>query len=356
MPRRSTKTPKASESKPKEFTTITVPLDWLIFGAILLVFGLTLIASIITAGFHTSPFGIGLPKEDDLKKSVVDYINNDILKGNGEITVKNFDTKRVEYLKHMTLSYNGQDLEAFVSADGKKLYIFSEAYELKPSKDDGTAAGATTTAAQTDIKPTAKPKVEFYTMSFCPYGNQAEGMIKPVYDLLKGKADFIPHYVIYSDYAKTSGASWSEYCYDKDQKYCSMHGIQELRQDVRELCVYRDQQAKFWPFVDAVNQKCTYQNVDSCWEGVAKSVGVDINKVKSCYSKDAVSLLKKEVDLNKKYSVQGSPTIFINGASYSGARSPEAFKSALCTGFNSKPGDCSKTLSTATPDSSGQCN
>ena len=45
-----------------------------------------------------------------------------------------------------------------------------------------------------------KPQIDFYVMSYCPYGNQAEEAIEPVYNLLKNKADFKPHYVFYSNY------------------------------------------------------------------------------------------------------------------------------------------------------------
>jgi protein-disulfide isomerase len=180
-------------------------------------------------------------------------------------------------------------------------------------------------------------------MSYCPYGNQAEQVMYPVYQLLKGKAEIEPHYVIYANYQ----GGGPNYCFDNESKYCSMHGVQEVHQDVRELCIYKYQKDKYWDFLMKVNDACSAQNVDSCWEAVANSSGIDTGKVKSCYNSEAISLLQNEVDLNKKYGVQGSPTLVINGVEYSGDRTPDAFKQGICSAFNNPPKECNTTLTSS---------
>ena len=75
---------------------------------------------------------------------------------------------------------------------------------------------------------------------------------------------------IYSNY-NGGGAT---YCLDKENKYCSMHGIQELNQGVRELCVQKYQPDKLWDFVMKINKACSASNADTCWEAVAKTAGV----------------------------------------------------------------------------------
>ena len=45
-----------------------------------------------------------------------------------------------------------------------------------------------------------KAKIDFYVMSYCPYGNQAEDGMSPVAALLNDKINFEPHYVIYGNY------------------------------------------------------------------------------------------------------------------------------------------------------------
>jgi hypothetical protein len=184
----------------------------------------------------------------------------------------------------------------------------------------------------------------------------ADDFVNPVDKLLGDKISFEPHYVIYNNYAKNRGAKWNEYCIDKDEKYCSMHGVQELNQNVRELCTFKYQPDKYWDFVLAANEKCDYSNVDSCWENVAKEVGIDLDKIKSCQSDEALSLLANEVSLNEKYEVTGSPTIILNGKSYEGNRTPEDLKQGVCSSFNTEPDECSQTLDSDNSSASGSCN
>ncbi len=188
-----------------------------------------------------------------------------------------------------------------------------------------------------------KPQVDFFVMAYCPYGNQAEEIVKQVYDKLGSKAIFNPHYVIYSNYGSADS------CLDSTQKYCSMHGGQELRQDVRELCVNKYMGIDKWfAFAVAMNSKCSAQNADSCWEAVAKDLGLDTQKIKDCQASEAEALLAKEQNLGNLLGVQGSPTIFIEGQEYSGARDANSILGAMCSAYDStKPAECGSTIAAA---------
>ncbi|MBN1544914.1 hypothetical protein JW898_05650 [Candidatus Woesearchaeota archaeon] len=201
-----------------------------------------------------------------------------------------------------------------------------------------------------------RPQIDFYLMAYCPYGNIAEEAIEPAYQLLKGKADFNPHYVIYSNY----GGGGPTYCMDADSKYCSMHGVQEMNQGLRELCVakYMGMDAYF-NFVLEMNAKCNYQNADACWEGVAKSLKLDTAKIKDCEANEWEDILSKELALNKALGVQGSPTVFVEGSAYNGARAPVGYAQALCAGFETAPSECSasslSSLGETQAGASGSC-
>jgi predicted DsbA family dithiol-disulfide isomerase len=193
------------------------------------------------------------------------------------------------------------------------------------------------------VKDDNKPQIDFFVMSYCPYGNQAEEGIAPVYDLLKGKAVFNPHYVIYANY----GGGGADYCIANGQ-LCSMHGIQELNQDTREICVNKYFGIDSWfKFTLAMNKGCSAQNADSCWENVAKGLGLDVTKIKTCQDKEGEALLKADQVLGDKLGVQGSPSIFIEGTDYNGGRTPEAYKEALCAGFTKQPSECATKLAGA---------
>ncbi len=235
----------------------------------------------------------------------------------------------------------------YATKDGKKI-IFGPIYDLnEPLKFEKPKEPAK------EYPKSDRPKVLMFVMSFCPFGQQAEKGLKPAVELLGDKIDFEPHYVIYSG---KYGYTYPDYCIDENANYCSMHGIAELREDVRQLCIWKYEPDKFWPYVEKIYQgNCNLNNIDTCWKEQAEAVGIDVAKIEECFNNEAIALLEKEVELNEKYGVRGSPTIFINDVEYSGNRSPESFKKAICSAFKEAPEECSEELSSETGAGSGQC-
>ncbi|MBS1266895.1 MAG: hypothetical protein MAG795_00864 [Candidatus Woesearchaeota archaeon] len=201
-----------------------------------------------------------------------------------------------------------------------------------------------------------KPQIDFFVMSYCPYGNQAEEAVAPVYELLGDKVEFNPRFVIYTNYADKS----DNYCMDNG-KYCSMHGIQELNQNIREDCAHDlfGDKALF-DFALAMNKACNANNADTCWVDVAEDLELDVQKIKNCEDNEGLSYAKDEFEMTELYGVTGSPSIFIEGEAYNGARSPEAIKTALCKAFEEAPEECSTSLGEANQQANqqatqGQC-
>jgi len=184
--------------------------------------------------------------------------------------------------------------------------------------------------------------VDFYVMAYCPYGNQAEELLAQAYDVIGSKASFNPHYVIYANYQ----GGGTNYCMDNGN-YCSMHGIQELNQGIRELCVNKYMGiASYFEFVKAMNAQCSASNADTCWEAVATGLKLDTAKITQCEETEGLDLVKAEKALNDQLGVQGSPAVFINGVQYSGARSVEGFLGGICAKFSDKPAECNTVVTT----------
>jgi hypothetical protein len=266
----------------------------------------------------------------------------------------------------------------------------------------GTTGGIVFAAQKSD-----RPELKFFVMSFCPYGNQMEDILRPIYDLLKDKVDFTPHYIFdkidnlttYCQSRSGDPAQCATYVQNKyfateaeckktigdnltkcqDEKaylktgtgamYASLHGRQEANQDVRELCAWNQVTDKkvWWDFVANVNKNCTSTDADTCWEQQAKTAGLDTNKITECFNKDAVTLIEKELALTTQYQVQGSPTVMVNtvifppeaaytqdgkGALVIGKktatqdkyRTPNVIKEAICASFNKAPKECDTLL------------
>ncbi|MCK4745312.1 hypothetical protein KAS41_04580 [Candidatus Parcubacteria bacterium] len=268
-----------------------------------------------------------------------------------------------------TVSYDNEDQVStstiHISRDGKM--FFQQGVDIEKEREKMATATATGQSApeQKNIPKSDKPKVEMFTMSYCPFGKQAEDGLLPVARLFGDSVEIEPHYVIYSDYATKMKSRMSEeqaknvkvedYCYDQEEKYCSMHGIKELRQNVRELCVYKYNKDKFWDYTESVNVECSIENIETCWSNPMKKLSIDASKISSCLDNEIEDFLAAEVELNKKYGVAGSPTIIINGVDYAGGRSPDEYKSGVCNAFNSQPSECSKTLSQNSASADGGC-
>ncbi len=318
---------------------------WMISTIVLMIISIILLAgwittpkTVITGEFVKIPT---LTKEE-VGRKVIDYINNNLVRPGTSASLIRVKEERGFY--KIITSYQGQEIPVYATKDGT--YLFLQAFDMtkkieRPEEQE---------AQQFDAPDREKPNVKFFVMSFCPFGNQAEKGLEPVYRLLKDKVEWEPHYVIYSNYG-----GYPSHCLDEEEKYCSMHGIQELHQDIRELCVwkYYDHDT-WWDFVMKVNEKCNSRNADTCWEPIAREVGIDVEKIKNCQKDEAVSLLENEVKLNQQYGVRGSPTVFINDMVYRGARTPEAYKQAICSGFITQPEECSQTLSSS-GSSGGHC-
>jgi glutaredoxin len=291
-----------------------------------------LIALAVAQGLYYAKNGGGMRaiSKDKAAEKAVNYINANFMESGTKAELKSVEESNGVY--KIQLSIGSNSYTSYITRDGK--IIFPEGMELP---EEIVAAGSETQ----DIPKKDKSVVQLFVMSFCPYGNQAEELMMPVVDLLKDKADIKLHYVIYENYQ----GGGTDYCMSSG-KYCSMHGIQEVHQDVRELCVQKYQGDKFWNFVKQINASCTAQNVDTCWEGVASKTGIDVNKIKTCQANEATTLLKSEVELNTKYGISGSPQLIINDIEFNGNRSAEAFKTAICSGFNTAPSECSTSLGT----------
>jgi len=179
-----------------------------------------------------------------------------------------------------------------------------------------------------------KPQIDFFLMSYCPYGNQAEEAIKVAFDVLKDKVEFNPRYIIYKNYKNND----ANYCVDG---YCSMHGTQELNQNVRELCVKKLYGMQSWfDFVVEMNKECNYQNADTCWKPVAEKLKYNTKNIELCEKNNGPDIIKEEYDVNVLLGVTGSPTVLVEGEPYGGSRSGSGFTKALCDKLEDKPDVC----------------
>ncbi len=176
-----------------------------------------------------------------------------------------------------------------------------------------------------------KPTVELFVMSYCPYWTQAEKWILPVIKLLKNKIDFKIKFV----------------------NYC-MHWKKEIDENTLQYCIQEKEPKKYLWYLECFLWK--EDNSENC----KKKLWINKNIIEKCIknASEKFNITKNfpKYDIydkeNKKYWVQGSPTLVINGIKVSPKwRSPKAYLEIICSAFKNPPKECKKELSNVPYDS-----
>lgn len=271
--------------------------------------------------------------QEQASAKALDYINSAV---QGQAAVKMISINESNGLYSMNIDVGGQLYNSFMTKDGKLLFPSGINLDGRiPAADSGNPDSANNAA---EIQKSDKPKAELFVMSFCPYGVQAENIMEPVADLLGKKADIKVRFI-----AKSG---------DTVDSIQSLHGAAEAGEDLRQLCIMKNYPDKYWGYLSSFNKDCypLYRDetaLNSCWKASAASAGINATKIESCVNADALALLKLDERAANAYGVGGSPTLIINGVTYSGARTSDGYKNAICSAFNNPPAECSQNIGTA---------
>ena len=127
----------------------------------------------------------------------------------------------------------------------------------------------------------------------------------------------------------------------------AMHGDAEAQENLRQICIREEQASKYWNYVS-----CQMKAGDTA--GCQASSGIDSTKLNTCITDKnrGLAYAQEDFDLSSKYSVQGSPTLILNGQLVSefdfGGRSSDAIKNLLTCASETKPDFSETTLNANT--------
>jgi glutaredoxin len=326
-------------------TKIRIPKmnTWMIVSIVLLVIliGTVIVYGTGVTGMFVSSNSIK-PEEAGVK--TIKFINDNLVAPN--TTASFVSASEFEGIYNVTVSYQGRNISVFLTKDGSYMFLSAplDITQQLPTQNDQTQQQQPTETPKTD-----KPTVQLYVMAFCPYGIQAENAMKPVADLLGSKADIQVHFI-----ATVSGTT--------PDTVQSLHGPVEAQEDLRQVCIMKNYDQKtYWNYVMTIDATCSGQRSDSaaydtCWKSAAKNASIDATKIDTCSKgSDGMTLIKADADLSAANGVSGSPTLIINGVTYNGERTPDAYKTAICNAFTTAPAECSQQLSTTGAATSGGC-
>ncbi|PLX21679.1 hypothetical protein C0584_02065 [Candidatus Parcubacteria bacterium] len=276
---------------------------------------------------------------EEAKVKAAEFINNNLVQPGTEVSIKEV-TEEAGLYKVVVNLPNDQEIESFITKDGKK--FFPQVMDIEEVESQTVDAGNSAQAQQqqqlTDIPKNTKPVVEAFVMSHCPYGTQIEKGLLPVVETLGDKIDFKIKFV---DYA--------------------MHGEKELDEQLRQYCIQEEQNDKYLAYLE-----CFLADEDS--EGCLAETKVNTRTMDACVAKTDEEFKVKELfadqstwsggrypqfntskDDNEKYGVGGSPTFVVNGTTISTGRDSASLLATICAGFETAPSECSTQLSSASP-------
>jgi hypothetical protein len=272
---------------------------------------------------------------EEAKAKAVKFIDENLVQPGTQVDIKSVTEEGGLY--RIDITVGKQDIVSYMTKDGKK--FFPEAMDIADTQKKAADAQKADDEAEKNIPKADKPAVDLYVMSFCPFGNQAEDTLAPVYALLKDKVDFNFHYIVSL----------------KGDTVESLHGPKEVDQNMREACVLKEYGKNSWmDFVSYVNKNCGSDG--ACWEAGAKASNINTDKVNACVKANGLSLMKENEKASNDVNASGSPTMIINGATTKAVYkygNPEAYKQAICNGFNNAPEECAKVLDSAAATSQG---
>jgi hypothetical protein len=290
---------------------------------------------------------ISLAESNNIANKTLDFLNNNIIK---TAPFASLDSVKEESgILNITVLYQNRSIPIFATTDGKYLILPGGGLVDMTQTIPQTNASQQQQQQPTETPKTDKPTVQLFVMAFCPYGIQAEQAMNPVADLLGSKADIQVRFI-----ASVGGTT--------PDTVQSLHGAVEAQEDLRQVCImkYYDQKT-YWKYMMAIDATCSGQRTnttvyDACWKSAVKNASIDATKIDTCSkAAEGVNLLKADDELATSKGVSGSPTLIINGVTYNGDRTPDAYKTGICNAFTTAPSECSQQLSATGTAASGGC-
>lgn len=273
--------------------------------------------------------------ESQAKTVAENFVNDFLMPSGSKATVKDVS---LEYgLYKLQIDIVSDVVESYLTRDGKLFFPQSlNIEEIRASRatqaDDNSQEPAATVSSKS-----AKPVIELFVMSYCPYGTQIEKGFLPVLETLGDKVDFRLKFV---DYA--------------------MHGEKELTENLLQYCIAKEDSDKLVPYLN-----CFLADGQS--GTCLKEAGVNEKKVNNCVADTDKEYKVSDNYKNKvgwqgsypgfdvdkadaeKYGVGGSPTLVINGQTIQSNRDSQSLLDTVCSAFDNPPSECDTSLSTASP-------
>ena len=144
-----------------------------------------------------------------------------------------------------------------------------------------------------------KPTLEFFVMSYCPYGVQAEEKIIPIVKKFGDKIDFKLQFI-----AEEKEESSTQ----NITPFMSLHGYPEVAENIRQLLIAQEYPDRYLDYI-----LCRGKKLDKSWEDCAQKLGIDVAKIQALFdAPEAAQLFRENITRAAKLGIKASPTILVD--------------------------------------------
>jgi hypothetical protein len=321
-------------------------------GIIILAVIISLIIGIVIGNTFASgnSGGITVVPPNECGAAVTSYANANLIQASNASTLTSVTERYGMY--YIVASNKVRDYGFYATKDCNLLFI--NPYNLKGNATPTLVTSPKPTTSPTPIPEPVKssrPSIELFVMSFCPFGVQAENAMAPVVGLFGPKANITVRYI-----ATVQGTTVDS--------VKSLHGLNEAKEDIRQLCIAKYYPEKLWPYLMEFDKNCQDASIRlndtsfaACGANSTQKTGIDNQKIQTCAENgEGLALLSDSVAITNNYKITGSPTLMMNGQKYGGQRTADAYKQDICARFETPPAECSVNLSAqAAAASTGSC-
>ncbi|MBN2529973.1 MAG: hypothetical protein JXR76_26520 [Deltaproteobacteria bacterium] len=227
------------------------------------------------------------------------------------------------------------DLDRWVSPAGPYYSVeinapFDPGAEICDNRIDDTGNGLVdcaddTCAGTMGCRKTTERTVELFVMSQCPFGAMALLAMKSVLGAFKpNEMDFQLHFI----------------ATENNGQITSMHGAEEVVEDMRWLCAKSLYPRKYLDFVWCRAADLDNPAFEKCLQGKMSA-----RQLSRCVDgEQGKRLLRQDMTLSQSLEIGASPTWIVNGRNIVNASTPRAIQTAYC---EENPGlaGCEKVLS-----------
>lgn len=275
------------------------------------------------------------PSSKVIVERSIDYLNKSVLQQGMTATLVSFSEE--SGVVKINLKIDSKDYTSYVTKNGKLFFPEALTINVKESEATGQNENDQPTAQETkktcdSLAKLDKPLLEAYVVARCPYGLQMQRVMADAIEKIPSLGSLMK--------VRYIGAI-------ANGTITAMHGDAEAQENLRQICIREEQSNKYWSYVS-----CQMKAGDTA--GCQASTGIDTAKLTACIKDNnrGLAYAQEDFDLNSKYSIQGSPTLILNGQRVSefdfGGRSSEAIKTLVTCGSKTTPDFSETTLNTST--------